>query len=87
MNTELLLRIGFALLVFAFAMAGIGLSIWLGRRKTIGACSCDFDPAAERRKAHHGRCGDPHDCSCASTAKQENKPPPQECCGGGGCRT
>lgn len=64
MHKELLIRIGFALLVFAFAVAGVGLSIWLGRRRTIGACSCDFDADAARRKGGAGCCGRHSECAC-----------------------
>ncbi len=72
MNAELLIRIGFALLVFAFAVAGVGWSIWLGRRRTIGVCSCEFDAAAERRKGRAGCCGGSSECADSRLSSEKS---------------
>jgi len=76
---------------------GIGVGIFFARKKRLGACSCDFDPAKERAKAAAraaggGCCGSGGTCGCspepgvAKPAAAPARPPAGGCCGGeGGC--
>ncbi len=44
-------------ILLGLCCAGMGLSVLLGRRRRIGACACEFDANAARRRARG--CADP----------------------------
>ncbi|MCX7818340.1 MAG: hypothetical protein N2652_03900 [Kiritimatiellae bacterium] len=44
-----------AAVVVGLCFVGLGIGVLAGRRRRIGACSCEFDPDAARA----GRCCDP----------------------------
>jgi hypothetical protein len=51
MSGSFLVLLAVVVAVFGLCFLGIGVGILIGRKKRLGACSCDFDAGAERAKA------------------------------------
>jgi len=70
MSASFLVLLAVVIGAFGLCFVGIGVGIFFARKKRLGACSCDFDPARERAKAAArasgggGCCGGEGGCGC-----------------------
>ncbi len=98
MSVSFLVLLGVVIGVLGLCFVGIGVGIFFARKKRLGACSCDFDPAKERANAAAraagggccggggGECGCSHEPTVATPAAAPVRPSAGGCCGGeGGC--